>query len=134
MTCSLGKKTDLNVGFVWSDKTATVELGCHVSDASQTALWEGSILRSDTFNAGIVGQMLQITAVASVFIKKIDLGSAEEMYDAVITNGSNNSLILGVDELMDKMIKEGSTKICPDCTGIADWRKTVTPVQSGTIE
>ncbi|MDD5287169.1 MAG: hypothetical protein PHD54_15070, partial [Desulfuromonadaceae bacterium] len=134
VTCSLGDKTNLNVGFVWSDKTATIEMGCRVSDASQKALWEGSILRSDTFNAGIVGQMLQITAIASVFIKSVDLGSAEEMYDAMITSGSNNSLILGVDELMDKMLKEGTTKICPSCSRNTDWRKTVKPVKAVITE
>lgn len=125
VTCSLGNKTDLYVGFVQSDKKATIELACRVTNASGTPLWEGSVVRTETFNAGIVGHMLQLTALASVFVKSVDVGSAEDMYDAMITSGSNNSLILTVDEMMNKMIGEGAPKICPGCTTKPDWRNVV---------
>ncbi len=122
--CSLDKKTDIKIGTVGSDKIATIGLDCQVQDAAKLVLWTGSVQRSETFNAGIVGTMLRLTAAASVFVRGIDVGGAEEMYDAMITSGSNNTLILAVDEMMSKMIGEGAAKICAGCPGKPDWRKT----------
>ena len=123
--CSLGASTSLKVGLlVTSDHTATVDLGCQVLDASRVPLWEGRILRSDTFNAGIIGKMLLASSISSLFIKGVDVVGSEEKFEAVITDGSNNSLVLAVEQFMEKMLKEGQRKICPNCTGNADWRKT----------
>lgn len=132
--CSLGDKTDLKVGvFVWSDKTTIIELNCQVFDNTKSVLWEGSILRTDTFNPGIAGYLLPITAVAANFLPKMDVQGAEEMYADTITSATNNSLILTIDEFMEKMVKEGRNKICPSCNDSTDWRKTVAPVTSDSI-
>jgi len=135
MICSLGDKTDLKVGvFVWSDKTAIIELNCQVFDNAKTVLWEGSILRTDTFNPGIAGYLLPITAVAANFLPRMDVQGAEEMYADTITSATNNSMILTIDEFMEKMVKEGRSKICPSCNDATDWRKTVTHVKSDSVE
>jgi hypothetical protein len=124
--CSLGAGTDMKFGMlVSSDKTATVELNCRVLDAARSTLWEGGILRSDTFNAGIVAQMLQLTAITSIFYSNVDVAGAEEAYAAMITAGSNSSMVLAVDQLMEKMIREGRSGICPGCSDATDWRKVV---------
>jgi len=128
--CSLGANTDMKFGvLVTSDKTATVELKCKVLDAARRTLWEGGILRSDTFNAGIIGQMLPLTAMVSIFYKKVDVAGAEEAYAAMITAGSNNSMVLAVDQFMEKMIREGRTRICPSCSDASDWRNSVVKVE-----
>ena len=125
--CSLGAKTDMKFGvLVTSDKTATIELNCRVLDATSKTLWEGGILHSDTFNAGIVGQMLAVKAFASIFYKSVDLASAEDAYAEMIAFGSNNSMILTIDQFMEKMIRDGRTSICPSCSDATDWRKSVT--------
>lgn len=124
--CSLGTKTDMKFGvLVTSDKTATIELNCRVLDAASKTLWEGGVLHSDTFNAGIVGQMLAVKAFASIFYKSVDLTSAEDAYAEMIAFGSNNSMILAVDRFMEKMIREGKSSICPNCSDATDWRKSV---------
>ncbi|MDO9069874.1 MAG: hypothetical protein Q7W05_15655 [Deltaproteobacteria bacterium] len=135
MICSLGDKTDLKAGvFVWSDKTTIIELNCQVSDNAKSVLWEGYVLRTDTFNPGIAGYMLPITALASNFLPKMDVRGAEAMYADTITSAANNCLILAVDQFMEKMLREGRSKICPGCNDATDWRKTVSPVKSDTIE
>lgn len=132
-TCSLGKKSNLTIGYVWSDKVATIELSCHIQDASGTPLWNGAVSRAEVFNERIVGHMLQLTALASVFIRSVDARGAEERYDAMITSGVNNSLILAVDEMMNKMVKEGAVVICSGCTGHPDWRKVVQTAPSSSL-
>lgn len=134
MICSLGDKTDLKVGvFVWSDKTTIIELNCQVFDNTKSVLWEGSILRTDTFNPGIAGYLLPITAVASNFLPRMDVRGAEAMYADTITSAANNSMILAVDQFMGKMVKEGRNKICPSCNDATDWRKTIQPVKSDPV-
>lgn len=134
IVCSLGDKTDLKVGvFVWSDKTTIIELNCRVLDKAESSLWEGTILRTDTFNPGIAGYLLPITAVAANFLPKMDVQGAEELYADTITSATNNSMVLTIDQFMEKMIKEGRNKICPDCNDATDWHKTV-PVKADSAE
>ncbi len=113
--CTLEKSTDIKIGTVGSDKIATIGLVCRIEDATKSVRWEGRVNRTETFNAGIVGTMLRVTAFASVFIRSVDVAGAEEMYDAMITSGSNNTLILTVDEMINKIVKDGRTRICPGC-------------------
>ena len=126
VVCSLRKRTELKLGMlVTSDHTANIDLDCKVLDASRKMLWEGSILRSDTFNAGIIGQMLLLQSASSFFVKNVDVSGSVDMFHSVITSGSNSSLVLAVDQLMEKMISEGNTRICTTCSAKPDWRKTV---------
>ncbi len=124
--CRLGSGTDMKFGLlVTSDNTATIELACLVRDASQRKLWEGTVLHSETFNADMIGKMHMMTAAASIFFKDMDVSSSEELLASVIADGANTTMVLTVDKLMEKMVKEGRSSICPRCNDATDWRKTI---------
>jgi hypothetical protein len=128
--CQLGPGTNMKFGLlVITDKTATIELNCQITDASQRILWQGGVTHSETFNAGMVGTMLTLNAAASIFIKKadIDLESSEDAYANVLAIGSNTAMIMTVDKLMEKMVNEGRSSICPDCSEATHWRISVAP-------
>ena len=122
--CSLGDKTELKTKFAWSDIVTIIELKCQVMDNAKSLLWEGSILRTDSFAPGAVGYLLPITAVASNFLPGMDVKGADAMYADTISSAANNSLILGIDQFMEKMIREGRSSICAGCSDATDWRKS----------
>lgn len=126
VVCRLGSATDLKLGLLaTSDHTATIELTCLVQDGSLRTLWEGTVLHSETFNAGMLGKMHLLTAAASIFFKNADTSGSEELLASVIADGSNTAMVLAVDKLMEKMITEGRSRICPPCNAATDWRTSV---------
>lgn len=129
--CRLGPETVMRFGMlVTSDNTATIELTCLVTDRLQRKLWEGTVVHSETFNAGMVGKMHLLTATSSLFFKNADVSGSEELLASVIADGANTTMALAVDKLMEKMIKEGRNDICSACNEATDWRKTVKNIHS----
>ncbi|NJD92441.1 MAG: hypothetical protein FIA91_13195 [Geobacter sp.] len=122
--CSLGKQTEYQRGmFVSSDQTFVVQLECRVLDQSKKTLWEGTVLHTNVYNAGMAAKMLMATSAASIFIKSVDPSSAQQGYQESLAVGMNDTLLVAVDQMMARLVGEGKSRICPDCTSYPEWHK-----------
>ncbi len=126
VTCTLGQQSKFKPGLlVTSDHAVTIELICKTTDTSNVSLWDGHILQTDIFNAGIIGKMLIATSLTSIFVSNVDVQGAVDSFGLVVAGGSNNNLVIAVNRMMEKMVNEGRLKICPKCGDDTDWRKIV---------
>lgn len=124
VVCSLGKQTEYRRGmFVSSDQTFVIDLECKLQDKSGKTLWEGSVIHTNVYNAGLAAKMLMATSAASIFIRSVDPSSAQKGYQEALSSGMNDTLLVAVDQMMAKLVKEGREQICPGCSVWPEWHE-----------